>query len=58
MALVVGRQPGQKVMIDDHQGNKIEIQVLKDADNLLRLRIDAPKHMNIYREEVYEKYTS
>ncbi|MBK5482936.1 carbon storage regulator [Peribacillus sp. TH16] len=48
MALVIGRQPGQSVYI----GDDIKITVVLTEDNMLRLRIDAPKNLKIVREEL------
>lgn len=49
--LVLGRKPGEYVMIDDN----IKIKVIKSAEGDLRLAIDAPKQMKILRGEVYEQ---
>ncbi|HER2162499.1 TPA: carbon storage regulator [Streptococcus pyogenes] len=48
MALVIGRQPGESVYI----GNDIKITVVLKDDNMLRLKIDAPKDLKIVREEL------
>lgn len=49
--LVLGRKPGEYVMIDE----KIMIKVIRSEDGDLRLAINAPKEMRILRGEVYEK---
>ncbi|TMV42799.1 carbon storage regulator [Paenibacillus mesophilus] len=49
--LVVGRKAGQYVMI----GNEIKVQVVRTNDGDLRLAIDVPKEVSVYRGEVYEK---
>lgn len=49
--LVLGRKPGQYVMIDQ----KIKVEVVKSKDGDLRLAIDAPKDISIIRGEIYEK---
>jgi carbon storage regulator len=49
--LVVGRKPGEYVMIDD----TIMIKVVKSDEGALRLAIEAPKEMRILRGEVYEQ---
>jgi carbon storage regulator len=49
--LVVGRKPGEYIII----GNNIKVQVVKTKDGDLRLAIDAPKDLEIWRGEVYEK---
>jgi carbon storage regulator len=51
MALVLGRRPGESIIIN---GN-IKITVVKTEDQMLRLRIDAPKDVSIVREEVIQK---
>lgn len=48
MALVIGRQPGESVYI----GKDIKITVVLTDDNMLRLKIDAPKDIKIVREEL------
>lgn len=48
MALVIGRQPGQSVYI----GDDIKITVVLTEDDMLRLKIEAPKDMKIVREEL------
>ncbi|MBB3114248.1 carbon storage regulator [Paenibacillus phyllosphaerae] len=52
--LVVGRKPGEYIMI----GDEIKVQVVKSKDGDLRLAIDAPKHISILRGEVYEQSLS
>ncbi|ADY55419.1 carbon storage regulator [Syntrophobotulus glycolicus DSM 8271] len=49
--LVVGRKPGEYVMIDD----TIKIKVVRTEDGCLRLAIQAPREMRILRGEIYEK---
>lgn len=48
--LVVGRRPGEYVMIGD-----IKVKVVQSSDTYLRLAIDAPKNVPIVRGELYEK---
>lgn len=48
--LVLGRKPGEYVMIDDN----IKVMVVKSDKGDLRLAIDAPKEINIVRGEVLE----
>ncbi|MBU9722287.1 MULTISPECIES: carbon storage regulator [Bacillaceae] len=48
--LVLGRKPGEYVVIDD----QIVVKVVRGAAGQLRLAIEAPKHMDITRGEVYE----
>ena len=49
--LVLGRKPGEYVVIDD----KIIVKVVKSDAGDLRLAIDAPKDIPIVRGEVYER---
>ena len=48
--LVLGRKPGEYVMI----GKDVMVKVIKSQDGDLRLAIDAPRHINIVRGELYE----
>jgi carbon storage regulator len=48
MALVLGRKPGESVLI----GDGIRVTVIKTEDSQLRLRIEAPKDVRIMREEI------
>ncbi|AOM81908.1 carbon storage regulator [Salisediminibacterium beveridgei] len=48
--LVLGRKPGEYVVIDD----QIIVKVVKGAGGQLRLAIDAPKSISIVRGETYE----
>lgn len=49
--LVLGRKPGEYVMIND----SIMVKVVRSDDGDLRLAIEAPRDMRILRGEVYEK---
>lgn len=49
--LVLGRKPGQYVMI----GDNIKVKVVKSDNGDLRLAIDAPREINITRSEVWEE---
>lgn len=51
MALVLGRKPGESIIIN---GN-IRVTVIKTEDSLLRLSIEAPKEVSIVREEMLTK---
>lgn len=48
--LVLGRKPGEYVMI----GKDVMVKVIRSEEGDLRLAIDAPKHVNIVRGEVFE----
>lgn len=47
--LVLSRKVGEKIMI----GDDIEITVIESRTGKLRLGITCPKHIPIYREEIY-----
>lgn len=47
--LVLSRKKGESVVIQDH----IEITVLGVEGDIVRLGISAPKHIDIFRKEVY-----
>jgi carbon storage regulator len=48
--LVLGRKPGEYVVIDD----KVIVKVVKSDEGHLRLAIDAPREVKIVRGELYE----
>lgn len=48
--LVLGRKPGEYIVIDDN----IKVKVLKSLTGDLRLGVEAPKEMSIERGEVWE----
>ena len=49
--LVIGRKPGEYVMI----GDNIKVKVIKSDEGDLRLAIDAPREVVITRGEIYEE---
>jgi carbon storage regulator len=49
--LVLTRKTGQKLII----ANDIEITILETKGEAVKIGIDAPKHISIYREEIYEE---
>ncbi len=49
--LVLSRKPGEKMFI----GDNVAITVVRIGPNTVRLGIEAPKSMNIVREEIAEK---
>lgn len=53
MGLVLGRKPGQEVILIGPNNEKIVIGVVKTEDDMLRLNIDAPKDFQILRSELY-----
>jgi len=49
--LVLTRKTGQKIIINDD----IEIIILETKGDAVKIGIKAPKHVTIYREEIYEE---
>ncbi|KRE58417.1 carbon storage regulator [Paenibacillus sp. Soil750] len=49
--LVVGRKPGQYIVIDE----KIIVRVIKSDEGHLRLAIEAPQDIQIIRGELLQK---
>ena len=49
--LVLTRKTGQKIII----ANDIEVTILETKGDAVKLGIEAPKHIAIYREEIYEE---
>lgn len=49
--LVIGRKPGEYIMI----GDNIKVKVVKSEQGDLRLAIEAPKDVPIIRGEIYEE---
>ena len=47
--LIITRRAGQKVML----GDDVSINVMEIAGNNVRLGIEAPKEMPVYREEIW-----
>jgi carbon storage regulator len=49
--LVLTRKVGQKLMIDQH----IEITILEVRPDGVKIGIQAPKHIRVLREEIYQE---
>jgi carbon storage regulator len=49
--LVLSRKTGQKLIINDN----IEVVIIETRGEFVRLGINAPKNVSIYREEIYEE---
>jgi carbon storage regulator len=49
--LILTRRIGESVMI----GDDVSITVLAVKGNQVRVGIDAPKHLSVHREEIYER---
>jgi len=52
--LVFSRRPGESVRL----GDEIKITVLSVSPGQIRVGIDAPAHVSVHREEVYEEIVS
>ena len=50
--LVLTRSVGERLFVND---GEIKIQVLEVKGNQVRIGIDAPKHIAIHREEVFDR---
>lgn len=55
--LVITRQAGENIFVCDVEGNILAtvcvLQILSKQN--VKIGIDAPKHVKLYREEVFEK---
>jgi len=49
--LVLTRKPGEKILI----GKDIEVEVLEVRGDQVRLGISAPRHLAVYREEIFRE---
>ena len=49
--LVLTRKPGQSIVINDN----IEVTILEVKGEAVRLGVEAPKEVTIYRHEIYEE---
>ncbi len=49
--LILARRPGEKLVINDD----ITITILEFNGSQIRIGIEAPKEVKIYREEVYDR---
>ncbi|MBS4760675.1 MAG: carbon storage regulator CsrA [Clostridium sp.] len=52
--LVLARKVGEKIILNDD----IEIIVLDSNQNTVRIGINAPKNVSVYREELYKEIKS
>lgn len=51
--LVLSRKPGERILI----GDQVQITIVRIGPNTVRLGIDAPRDMNIVREELCTEKT-
>ena len=49
--LILNRKQGESLIIDD----KIEIKILEVSEGKIKIGIEAPKNVKIFRKEVYEE---
>ncbi len=49
--LVLSRKPGERILI----GNDVAVTIVRIGPNTVRLGIDAPRDMNIVREELCQR---
>ena len=48
--LIITRRPGEKIML----GDDVVIQVMEIVGNSVRIGIEAPRAIPVYREEIWE----
>jgi len=49
--LIIARKPGEKITI----GDDTVITLLEVKDNQVRVGIEAPRHITVHRQEVYDR---
>ena len=49
--LIIARKPGEKITI----GDDTVITLLEVKENHVRLGIEAPRHITVHRQEVYDR---
>lgn len=49
--LILNRKQGESLIIDD----KIEIKILEVSEGKIKIGIEAPKNVKVFRKEVYEE---
>ena len=53
--LVLTRSVGERLIINN---GEIQLNVLEIKGNQVRIGINAPKHVSVHREEIYERINS
>ena len=48
--LIITRKPGEKIML----GDDVVVQVMEIVGNSVRVGIQAPRSLPVYREEIWE----
>lgn len=49
--LILNRKQGESLIIDD----KIEIKIMEVSEGKIKIGIEAPKSVKVFRKEVYEE---
>ena len=49
--LILTRRVGESIMI----GDEVEVRILGVKGNQVRVGINAPRHVTVHREEIYER---
>lgn len=51
--LVLSRKPGERIILrNDQTGEEIDLTTVRIGPNSVRLGINAPRHWNIFRQEL------
>lgn len=53
--LVIRRKDQECLLIFTPQGEMIEVKLIRDGPNIIRLGVEAPKTFPIWRKELYEQ---
>lgn len=53
--LILTRRPSERLIIDDGNGNEIEVAVLGINGNQVRIGVNAPKHIAVHRQEIHRR---
>ena len=48
--LIITRKPGEKIML----GDDVTVEVIEVSGSSVRIGIDAPRSLPVYREEIWE----
>ncbi len=49
--LIITRRPGEKIMV----GDEVVVHVMEIAGNTVRVGIEAPRAIPVYREEIWRQ---
>ena len=52
--LILTRKSGESIILDGKIDGKIEIKITGISDEKIKLGIDAPAKMKVYRKELYD----